>query len=347
MSVIGGAALLALAGIILVTQMVRILGRAALGDVDNEAVLPFIAFGLLNYLPVLLSLALFLGVFLTLSRIWQDSEMVVWQGAGLGPLSWLVPVLRFAIPGAFIIAALSLVVSPWVAQKRAEYKQLLSVRDESHSLIPGVFIESGDGNRVFFVEGISKQDGVVENIFIQSVQNGRHGVIVARGGHVASAENGDRFLTLTSGRRYEGAPGSADYRMMEFERYAVRLEPSVIEAYADSPRATRTTDLLGNSSPAYRAEWVWRLGYPISALLLAIFAIPASHLNPRAGRSLNVIFAMLVYTAYYNLIGLSEAWVSQQTLSATASMLLVHGSMAGLLAWLFWRQTRGFPRGAR
>lgn len=346
MSGIGGAALLALAGIVLVTQTVRFLGRAALGDVDNEAVLPFVAFGLLNYLPILLSLALFLGVFLTLSRLWQDSEMIIWQGAGMGPLSWLWPVLRFAIPVALLIAVLSLVVSPWVVQKRAEYKQLLSARDEASSLVPGVFIESGDGNRVFFVEGIDKQAGVVEKIFIQSLQNGRHGVIVARSGHVASAENGDRFLTLTSGRRYEWVPGNADYRLIEFERYAVRLEPSVMEALAGSPRTTRTSDLLAHSGPAYRAEWVWRLSFPISALLLAIFAIPASHINPRAGRSLNVIFAMLVYTAYYNLIGLSEAWVARQTLSATASMLLVHGSMAGLLTWLFWRQTRGLPRSA-
>jgi lipopolysaccharide export system permease protein len=38
------------------------------------------------------------------------------------------------------------------------------------------------------------------------------------------APNGDRFLTLLSGRRYEGSPGEPEFRVMEFERYMVRVE---------------------------------------------------------------------------------------------------------------------------
>lgn len=346
MSSSGVVALVSLTLIVLVTLLVRILGKAALGKVENEAVLPFIGFGLVNFMPVLLSVALFLGVFLTLSRLWQDSEMIIWQGSGLGPLAWLSPVLRVAVPVTALIAVLSLAVIPWAAQKRNEYERLLSSRDELSTLSPGVFIEAGGGSRVFFVEGVDAQTGQVRNIFMQSVMNERQGVIVASSGHLSVADNGDRFLVLSGGRRYEGSPGMADYRVMEFERHAVRLETPVAEVQTSTPRTTETRELLAHPTPANMAEWVWRLGYPISALLLAVFAIPASHINPRAGRSLNVIFAMLVYTTYSNLIGLSETWVSQQRLSATASMLLVHGSMALLLVWMFWRRGRGLLGGS-
>ncbi len=342
----GGAAAVALAAIILVTLMVRTLGRAAVGEVDNAAVLPFIGFGLVHFLPIVLSLALFLGVFLTLSRAWQDSEMVIWQAAGVGPLAWLSPVLRFAIPVALVIAGLSLAVVPWVEGRKAEYERFLSTRDETSSLTPGVFIESSEGRKVYFVEGMSEEGRQVKNVFIQSIQHGRYGVIVATEGVVDTMANGDRFLALSKGRRYEGKPGAADYRILEFERYSVRIEPAALGERENKPRTLPTRVLLADPSPGNMAEWVWRLGYPISALLLAAFAVPASHLNPRAGRSLNVIFAMLTYTVYNNLIGLTEAWVSQQKIGVANGMLLVHGGMLLLLAWLYWRQTRG-PRGGR
>ncbi len=342
----GGVALLSLTGIVLVTLMVRYLGRAALGRIDNEAIFPFIGFGMLNLMPVLMSLALFLAVFLTMTRLWQDSEMVIWQGAGLGPMAWLIPVLQFALPITALIAMLSLFVIPWAAQKRSDFERLLSSRDELSVLSAGVFAEAAEGKRVFFVESIDRYSGRVHNIFIRAMQNGRDGVIVAQDGHVETMPNGDRFLVLNRGRRYEGLPGQADYRMMAFERYAVRLNTPSVERQTQTPRTLRTAELLRNPTPANMAEWSWRLGYPISALLLAVFAVPASQFNPRAGRSLNILFALLVYTAYSNLIGLSEAWIKQQKLSLTAGMSLVHGAMIMLIVWLYWRRMHGVAGGA-
>lgn len=343
----GGIALLSLTGIVLVTLLVRILGRAALGRIDHEAIFPFIGFGMLNLMPVLLSLALFLAVFLTLSRLWQDSEMVIWQSAGLNPLAWLTPVLQFALPITAVIALLSLFVIPWAAQKRSDFERLLSSRDELSALSAGVFMEAAEGRRVFFVESLDSYTGRVHNIFIRALQNGRDGVIVAQDGHLVTMPNADRFLVLNKGRRYEGIPGQPDYRMMAFERYAVRLDTPSVEQQAQTPRSTSTVELLRTPTPANMAEWSWRIGYPISALLLAVFAVPASQVNPRAGRSLNVLFALLVYTAYSNFIGLSEAWIRQQKLSLIVSMSLVHGAMAVLIVWLYWRRMYGVASGAR
>lgn len=354
MSSVGGVALLSLTGIVMVTLLVRILGRAALGRIDADAVFPYIGFGLLNLLPVLLSLALFVAVFLTMTRLWQDSEMVVWQGAGLSPLAWLSPVLRFALPITLLIAALSLFVIPWAAQKRSDFERVLMSRNEASVISAGVFTEAGEGKWVLFVESVDTDSGQARNIFIRSVLNGRDGVIVAQQGHVEGMANGDRFLVLTKGRRYEGAPGASDYRVMEFGRYALRLDTLNAEkraqtphaaSEAQTPRMTSAADLLRNPGPANLAEWAWRLSYPISALLLAVFAVPASYINPRASRSMNVIFALLVYAAYSNLIGLSKAWISQQKLSVGASMLLVHGFMGALTIWLYWRKLRGVAGG--
>ena len=73
------------------------------------------------------------------------------------------------------------------------------------------------------------------NVFVNSTQHGKLGVMVAQRGFQETAANGDRFLVLLNGRRYEGAPGSAEYKIIEFERYAMRIET------AEAPRRAPTT----------------------------------------------------------------------------------------------------------
>jgi lipopolysaccharide export system permease protein len=51
-------------------------------------VVALLGFGAISYLPVLLSLTLFVAVLMTLSRWYRDSEMVVWLASGI-PLTAL------------------------------------------------------------------------------------------------------------------------------------------------------------------------------------------------------------------------------------------------------------------
>lgn len=341
MTVTAGYTLAGLSGIVCVTFIARIFGRAAAGDLSAEAILPFIGFSLFQMTPVLLSLSLFMSAFLTLNRYWRDSEMVVWMSSGLNYTNWLRPVLVFATPICLTIALLSLWVLPWTAQKRLAYEQFISSQDDASNLSPGLFIEAAGGKKVYFVEATNGLDNNIRNIFVRSEQNGRTGIIVAQHGQRVTMPNGDPFMMLENGRRYEGKPGEVDYRLLEFERYFIRLEPNVAQSRSEKSREKATTQLFADPTPGNLAELGWRFGYPLSALILALFAIPLSFINPRAGRSLNILFAILIYAIYNNLIGLSEGWVVHQSLSLSSGMLLIHGSMSALLVILFWLRMRG------
>lgn len=349
MTATAGIALGVVSAILLVILSVRILGTAALGEIDVAAVLPFITFAYLRFLPILLALALFISVLLTLSRYWQDSEMVIWSGAGLAPTAWVGPVLRFAVPIALLIALLSLAINPWLARQRTAYEDYLSVHhEEAANLTAGVFAETQRGGRVYFVERIEERGPHVRNVFIQSEQHGRTGIVVASQGAVETMASGDRFLVLHDGRRYEGSPGLADYRVVDFARYGFRLDPAQVKVRATPPRERGSLGLLRDPTPANLAEWVWRVGTPISALMLALFAIPISFYNPRAGRSFNIVLAVLLFTVYVNVVGLSQSWVQKGSLGADASLLLVHGlAFAALLAAYWWRYGRPLTRGRR
>ena len=336
-----GVGFVALAAIFSVVLLVRTLGRAALGDLDVDAVIPMLGFGLLRSLPGLLSLALFIGVFMSLSRLWRDSEAVIWMNAGVGPWGWARPVIVFVMPVVLIIAFVSLEGCAWGARKQGEFEQILASRDQISALAPGVFTEDRQGKRVVFVEKIEHDGRHVENVFVHSFERGRLGVTVASQGQVTQLDNGDTFLILEQGKRYEGTPGAADFWMSMFESYSVRIPVHEVTPSSVKARAMHTDDLLENPSPVNMGEWVSRLSYPISALLLCLLAVPLSYSNPRAGRSLNVVFTVLIYAAYNNFIGLSQGWVEGAKMTALQSVLVVHGIMLLILLAMFWRRFRG------
>ncbi len=332
-----------LLGIIVFTQLVRLLGKSASGTLAVDGVLALLGFSALNYLPVLLSLSLFLSILLTLTRSYRDNEMVVWFCSGIGLTQWIRPALWYALPVVGVVALLSLVLSPWAMSQADEFKRRLDSRDEVSAAAPGMFRESKQADRVFFIENVDVGKNRVGNIFVQSVQHGKIGTVVAKQGLQETAPNGDRFLVLLNGRRYEGVPGQPDFRIVEFERYAMRIEAVEVRRDFVRPQSLSTLHLLRNRSNWNMSELEGRLGLPISALILALLAIPLSFVNPRAGRSFNLILALVLYMLYNNLISVTATWVGQGKMGPVMGLLGIHSLMFALMLLFFYRRMSMFP----
>lgn len=143
-------AFLILIGIVLAQRAGNLVRLAAKGILPNDAITTVLGFNMVKFLPMVLSLSLFLAVLMTLSRWYRDSEMVIWFSGGLSINRWIRPVLTFIFPVILFILALSLFVMPWATSKGELYRTQLEARDDLATISPGVFKESGNGERVFF-----------------------------------------------------------------------------------------------------------------------------------------------------------------------------------------------------
>jgi len=325
-----------LLAIIALTQLIRLLGESVGGTLPVGAVLVLLGFSALNYLPILLSISLFLSILLTLTRSYSDSEMVVWFSSGMSLMRWIRPVMWYALPVVSLIALLSLVLAPWAMSKADDIRLKLESRDDIAVAAPGTFRESKQADRVFFLENVAPGNNRVGNIFVQSVQQGKVGTMVAKQGLQEIAANGDKFIVLLNGTRHEGTPGQLDYKIVEFERYAMRVETGESKKNTLNPKAYSTLHLLQNRTSWNLAELNWRFGLPISALILAVLAIPFSFVNPRAGRSFNLISAFVLYMLYNNLISVINSWVGQEKVAEGTGLLGIHGFMIALIVVLFY-----------
>jgi lipopolysaccharide export system permease protein len=328
----------ALFAILATTTAIRLLGQAAGGKLAPEAVMALLGFGTLNYLPIVLSLTLFMAVLLTLSRTYRDSEMVIWFASGRPLTAWIAPVLAFAAPLILLIGLLAVFLSPWALSQSTTYREALSGREDVSQIKPGTFRESSNASRVFFVEGLTQDSTSVKNVFVNSIQDDRVGVIVSKEGYQEIHPNGDRFAVLLNGRRYEGTPGTAEYRVMEFEKYAVRIETKE-SRNTDSPaKGLPLMALLANPTNANRAELLWRISVPVQAFILALLAVPLSFVNPRASRGNNLLLAILTFMLYGNLINVSQAWVAQGRIPFFLGLWPAHILMLALAVALIYRR---------
>ncbi len=327
---------LVLLAILFTQSVIRILARAAGGAVAADGVLALIGFNAMFYLNLLLAVALFLTVLLTLSRWYRDSEMVVWFTSGQSLTACLKPILLFSAPFLVAIVLLSLFLSPWAEQRKIEYERQLESRDELAIISPGLFREFRRAGLVVYVESINPVDGRIRNVFLHSIEEGRDATTVARLGHLVEEPNGDRFVVLEDGRRYEGKPGSADFRLIEFDKLGRRIEPAEVRALPVSNKAIPTAALLIADGKSERGELFWRLSIPILAFVLVLLAIPLAYVNPRMGRSFNLFAAAFLYMLYTNCINIVQSMIVQGTVDLWLGLVLPH-AIALVVVFLLFR----------
>lgn len=334
-----GAVFTTLFTITITVMLIKILGQAAGGKVASQDVIALIGFAALRYLPIILILTSFISVLVVVTRSYQDSEMVVWFASGLSLSRWIKPVLSFGLPVIAVVVALSFFVTPWANRQSAEFRERFQKREDIAKVSPGRFQESSSADRIFFVEAVSGDATKVQNVFVNTVKDGRNSIVVAKEGSIALDERGDKFLVMNQGRRYDGMTNQAEFRIMEFERYGVLVARQSQALVGDqSARSLTTPELLANMNSFNAGELLWRISLPVMGLLLMLLAIPLSFANPRGGRSGNLLIALLLFIIYSNMVSVFQASVVQKRLSFEVAWWPLHLVAAILIVLLFsWR----------
>ncbi|MFT4241610.1 MAG: LPS export ABC transporter permease LptF [Acidovorax sp.] len=322
-----GATLVVLVTVVMTMMLIRTLGQASKGSVSPSDVMLVMGFTVVGQLPAILSLSLFIAVVGTLSRMYRDSEMVIWFAGGRGLVSLLKPLLRFAWPVMLVIAVLSLLVWPWANSQIQELKTRYEQRSDIDRIAPGEFQESSNGSRVFFIDKDSPDTLVGNNIFIAATDGQRESVTSARSARLET-QGGDRMALLSNGQRLETARDKPGVKISEFAEYGTRIGAAPSGYAEDLSVKTRPThELLLQPQPAYLAELGWRVGLALAALNFVVLGLAVTSANPRAARSTSLVFALFGFIVYYNLMTLGQSWVGAGRLGLGSFMVLLHGGM--------------------
>ena len=320
-----------------------VLGRAVRGDYAQGIVLQILGWQTLRRLDLLLPLGLYLGVLLTLSRWYRDSEMTVLAACGISLTQLLRPVLAVAGVVALLAAGAAFYLTPLAARAIEQVKVEGANRPELSGITPGAFSESAAGGRILYAESVGEDDNY-ERVFLSNPKQGRPHIVLARTGYpFVDPRTGDQFMALQDGWAYEGIAGQPDYRVVRFESYAVRLDVRPIVPPPTTTEGLPTRDLFAAKSRDALAEAHWRLSKPLLVMVLAVFALVLAYTDARRGRLANLFVAILVYFIYSNLLGLGQTLVKKGQVPAGVGLWWVHMLMVGIAVYLLYRRNNNRP----
>ena len=323
--------------ILLTNQFARVLGDVAKGKLPKDAAFDVIGLSAVQYLTILVPIGLFLAVMLALGRLYRDSELPAMMACRVGPSGIYRPLSWLMLPLVLGVAWLSIEGGPWAMTNVDRIGAEARRQADLASIEPGQFTVFGPDHAVVYGHGVTPQ-GQMEKVFMQRrVDDGSIEVVIAEIGEMVESDDSDvRLLVLRDGRRYEGVPGTTEFRVIEFAEHGVPYRLPSLETSEPRPRAMAFLDLMRSDEPEHIAEFQWRLGVPLSTIILAILAVPLSQSRPRAGRYGRLAIGLLVFIIYLNMMSAAKAWIEQSTISPALGMWWVHGGMLlfalGLLA---------------
>ena len=305
------AILLVLLLILMSNSFVKLLKEVASGELSTHLLFQLLGLQMSGYLARLVPPAFFFAVLYAVGRMYRDSEIVALESCGVGGTQLYRSLFLAVLPVVLLTALLSMMVQPWANQMSAE---LIASQQGQVSELAGIsagnFNEYSKGELVLYAQSMSEDERRMSHIFIQQRRQGTISVITAKSGFQKIDETtGDRYLVLNEGYRYEGRPGQYDYRVSEFQQYALRIQERGKGEIEQKRKALSNRVLLASDSIEDHAEFQMRLSQIFGLLVFALLSLPLSRSMPRQGPFGRLVLAFVLYTLYLSLQGAAERWM--------------------------------------
>jgi len=281
-------------------KLVRILGAAVDGEIPTNLVLTLLGLGVSEMAQLILPLSLFLAILMTLGRLYTESEITVMHACGLGK-SVLVKAAMILMLFTALVAAVNVgLLGPWSSRYQSEVMQNAKANPGAAALAAGQFQQSGDGKSVLFIENV--KGNTFGNVFLAQLQpkgNARPSVVVADHGNMEQRRDGSQVVTLDNGTRFEGTALLRDFRITDFKNYQAIVGHQEATLDPNDSEQMSFGELWSSDKPDFRSELHWRLTLVFSVLIMALMVVPLSVVNPRQGRVLSMLPAMLLYLIFF------------------------------------------------
>jgi lipopolysaccharide export system permease protein len=281
-------------------KLVRVLGAAVDGDIPTNLVLSLLGLGVPEMAQLILPLSLFLGLLMTLGKLYTDSEITVMHACGLGKRSLILAALTLALFTSVFAGINAFWVSPWSSKHQDEVLAEAKANPSMAAMVEGQFQQAQDGNAVLFVGNVKGKE--FHNVFLAQLRpngNQRPSVVVADKGHMEQRPDGSQMVTLDQGTRYEGTALLRDFRITDFVNYLAVIGHQAVALDTSDSDQMSMQQLWHSDLPEARSEFHWRLTLVVSVFIMALLVVPLSVVNPRQGRVLSMLPAIMLYLIFF------------------------------------------------
>jgi len=303
-----------LLAIISATQIVRFLGYAAKGQLSNDSVFFLFAFGMLRYSSEILCFSVFLALVMFLTRLYRDSEMIIWNLYGISKKKFINIVLIVTLPFILFSLILNIFYKPWINLKTEQYKNQIKASDSISAISPGIFKEFHNGKSVFFVESLSINLDTVKNVFIHTITDNGTRITTAKSAKEDLTENG-MYLNLANGRSVEGSLIGKSFDIFQFEKQKILMEPNVKKRLINDYDTKNINELINDNSSYSKSEIYARLSIPMITVIFLLISFSLCVLGPRSNRGNRIFISSIIYMCTVNLLGILQGFIQHSVIN--------------------------------
>ncbi|MGO2346507.1 MAG: LPS export ABC transporter permease LptF, partial [Providencia sp.] len=319
-------------------KSIDILGAAVQGNIPSNLVLPLLGLGVPEMAQLILPLSLFLGLLMTYSRLYTESEITVMHACGLGK--------DVLVKAALVLATLTALVAignitwmlPWSSQYQEQVLADAKANPGLAAMVEGQFKTTKDGNFVLYIGDVKGNN--FQHVFLaqlRAANEQRPSVVVADSGYMKEDQEGRQVVVLNEGTRYEGTALLRDFRITDFVNYQAVVDHKSTEARQDRVEQKNMLQLWKENTPDVNAEFHWRLTIVFSVVVMALMVVPLSEVNPRQGRVLSMLPAMLLYLIFFLLQSTLRNSASKDDIDPKYAMWIVNfGYLALAIVLNMW-----------
>ncbi len=136
-------------------KLVRILGAAVDGDIPTNLVRLAVGARHPEMAQLILPLSLFLGLLMTLGKLYTESEITVMHACGLSKAVLIKAAMILALFTGAVAAVNVMWAGPWSSRHQDEVLAEAKANPGMAALAQGQFQQASDGNAVMFIESVN------------------------------------------------------------------------------------------------------------------------------------------------------------------------------------------------
>ena len=296
------------------SRFVSYFEQASEGLIDPSIILYAVFLRFPDFISLLLPLSFFIGILITVSRLYADREIYAYFSTGISPIT----LIKFIFPQAIIYMVFTLILSLYIApvskQVSNELLKVDTFEEQIASLSPGEIV-SIKGSKSFITVSENNEAYLKNVIFFND--DGKDSILISSDTLSISSSQLDYELLFKDGSLTAGIFSDDPKIISSFKNFKFPLannQTDAVTSFENIFSSINIDDPLG---------FQWSISLSITIIVLMVIAIYIGKVEPRQGRLSVILPGMLIYILYLSLLLLGRDHIAQNN-QTEFNLIFIH-----------------------
>ena len=290
--------------------------QASEGLIDPSLVFKVVFLRFPDFITLLLPLSFFLGVIITVSRLYSDREIFGYLAGGLSEndlVKYLFPQAMFFF---LITLSLSIFLAPYTKELSKEILSLDTIQEQFESVRQKELFSFNENDGFIHVE--NKENNILDEVII-FIQNDEYSSLIIAENLIHEDLSSKTNLDFKDGVLYQDIFNQNSSFVSYFGELSVPINNS-----KNTISGLSLSKLFDFSIKSSKSQTQWNLSIPLTIFVLLIYAVNFSKVEPRQGRFSVLVPSIFIYILYLSLLILARDSFDEGSIASQNYIWYVH-----------------------